>query len=268
MRSPHFRLLAVLALACVAALASAGCGNDRSERSGGLPAASAPDLAGSAWLLDVSDLGIAGAGDVEAPLAFTADRVSGSDGCNSFRGSYQQQGASLHFGELASTMMACVGAAQDVADRVGPALQRVRSFAVSGDRLILRDEAGATLLPYVRAPTGVAGGWDVVSLVHGDAIRTPVQGTALTATFGTDGSVTGSTGCNRFKGPYEESGARLKIGPLAATRRACTGPDGAASQEQAYLDALQSVVRYERSGSKLTLFNAKGQMAVTLASAP
>ena len=59
-------------------------------------------------------------------------------------------------------------------------------------------------------------------------------------------------------------GAGLRIGPLAATEIACTEPEGVDEQERGYVEALASVVRFEQAGPKLTLFNAKGQMAVTL----
>jgi len=42
------------------------------------------------------------------------------------------------------------------------------------------------------------------------------------------------------------------------------GPDGAQAQERGYLAALESVVRFEQTGDGMTLFNAEGQMAVTL----
>ena len=110
----------------------------------------------------------------------------------------------------------------------------------------------------------MAGAWDVTSVLYDDGIRSVIAGTTLTATFGPDGRVTGSSGCNTFRGPYEEQGEELSVGPLASTRKACKSPDGAQAQERGYLAALESAVRSEQTGSRLTLFNAKGQMAVTL----
>ncbi len=60
-------------------------------------------------------------------------------------------------------------------------------------------------------------------------------------------------------------GAQLRLGPLATTEIACTEPEGVDEQERGYFAALASVVRFEQTGPKLTLFNAKGQMAVMLA---
>ena len=47
-------------------------------------------------------------------------------------------------------------------------------------------------------------------------------------------------------------------------KKACPTKE-ATGQEAGYLAALESAVRIEQAGPQLTLFNAKGQMAVTLA---
>ena len=67
-----------------------------------------------------------------------------------------------------------------------------------------------------------------------------------------------------FRGPYDEQGTKLSVGPLASTRKACKDPEGAQAQEDGYLAALESVVRSEQTGAWLMLSNAEGQMAVTL----
>lgn len=252
------RARGVAALACAALLALGACG----EASTGDSAVALP---GTQWDLDVGALGGAGSGDVSSFLAFEDDgRVRGSDGCNDFSGTYEADGTALRFGALASTQRACAGAAQEVATKVSAALTRVRSFQARADTLVLKDGAGDPLLRYRAATAGVAGAWDAVSVLYDDAIRGVLDGTTLTADFGADGKVTGSGGCNTFTGPYEVTGSTLRIGPLGATRKACTEPEGVSAQEAGYLAALQSVVRSEQAGPKLTLFNAKGQMAVTL----
>jgi heat shock protein HslJ len=256
------RIARIAVLACAAGLVLGGCGEE--ESAGG-----SVSLPGTRWLLDVGALGGAGSEDVTSDLAFDEDGgVSGSDGCNRFSGPYEADGSALRLGPLASTQMACAGAAQKVADRVSAALDQVRSYSAQPDTLVLKDGSGEPLLRYRAGATGVAGAWTVVSVLYDDAIRGVIDGTRPTATFTSEGKVSGSAGCNTFSGPYEEDGATLRIGPLASTRRACTEPEGAAAQEAGYLAALESVVRSERAGPKLTLFNAKGQMAVTLTGAP
>ncbi|MBY4637770.1 META domain-containing protein [Sphingopyxis sp. XHP0097] len=67
------------------------------------------DLAGTSWTF-VSINGVAVAADRPTSLAFEADRLSGSAGCNRFSGSWSREGAMLTAGPLMATKMACPGA--------------------------------------------------------------------------------------------------------------------------------------------------------------
>ncbi len=82
--------------------------------------------------------------------------------------------------------------------------------------------------------------------------------------FGSDGRVSGNSGCNRFTGSYEaaEDGS-IKIGPLAATRMAC--PEPAMSAEAKFLSALDAARRYERDGIRLSLRGEDGSVLMDLA---
>ena len=233
-----------------------GCGGDDH-------AAGAPALVGTQWVLDVSALGVDDAGSVNSWIELAGGRVSGNDGCNAFSGSYRLDGSKLTFGPLAGTQMACGGPADEVSRKVTAALARVRSYEVAGDALRLEDASGATLLTYAAGTPGVEGSWTVISVLYDDAIRSVSAGAELTADFSADGRISGSTGCNSFHGDYTLEGTKLKIGPLAATKKACPTPE-ASEQEAGYLAALESAVRIEQAGPQLTLLNAKGQMAVTL----
>ena len=252
------RIAGTAALVCAAGLALGACAGD--------PGSGPPALPGTQWELDVGALGGAGSEEVSSFLRFGEDgRVSGSDGCNEFSGAYEADGSTLRLGPLASTQRACAGAAQEVAEKVAPTLDRVRSYDARSDTLVLEDGSGEPLLRYRASTPGVAGAWEATSVLYDDAIRGVLAGTTPTADFGDDGKLTGSGGCNTFSGSYEVDGAALRIGRPASTRRACREPEGVDAQERGYLAALQSVVRFEQAGPKLTLFNAKGQMAVTLA---
>ena len=71
-------------------------------------------------------------------------RVSGSSGCNNLAGSYASSGSTLSFGPMAGTRMMCIhGMEQEAA--IHKALARVAGWQVSGDRLALRDAAGAVV---------------------------------------------------------------------------------------------------------------------------
>ena len=71
------------------------------------PAAAAPEtLAGTSW----KAVAVAGRSTVagrEPSLAFDANRVSGSGGCNQFGGEYDYDGGRLTFGEMPMTLMGC-----------------------------------------------------------------------------------------------------------------------------------------------------------------
>lgn len=214
------------------------------------PMAEAPRLAGTAWLVDA----MGGTGVVagsEPTIAFSEDgRISGSTGCNSFFGSYQQAGDRLTFSGLGMTKMACMAdgvMGQEMtfasilsgeasltidglgnlslsgADGVGFVARPVKEDAPEGDPAVLQ---GAT--------------WIVEDINRGGVI----DNSRLTLTFGTDGRVSGSGGCNSFSGTYSADGSSLTLGPLAMTRRACLG-EALNAQETRYTSALTGPLTWE-----------------------
>ena len=99
---------------------------------------------------------------------------------------------------------------------------------------------GGTLTGQVWALTDLAG-------------MAPIQDTGITIQFGTDGNVSGSSGCNQYSGTYTASGSSLTINtPLASTMMMCAEP--VMVQESAYQAALAGVKAYSVNGDKLTLF--------------
>jgi heat shock protein HslJ/uncharacterized membrane protein len=85
--------------------------------------------------------------------------------------------------------------------------------------------------------TAIEGGWRVIRL-GGDMLP---EGVTATIVFGTDGRVSGRTGCNRFTGAYTLTGEGLAFGSLAVTRMAC--PPHAMEAERRFLDLVQRVTR-------------------------
>jgi len=61
-------------------------------------------------------------------------------------------------------------------------------------------------------------------------------------TFGADGMVSGSGGCNRFAGSYTRKSGTLALGPLAATSMAC--PEAILNQEGRFHAALAETKAY------------------------
>jgi heat shock protein HslJ len=71
------------------------------------------------------------------------------------------------------------------------------------------------------------------------------------------GGVSGSGGCNRFTGPYEQDGESISVPRLASTRMACAGE--VMSAERAYHSALESVTSWSATGGVLVLSDAAGE---------
>jgi heat shock protein HslJ len=69
--------------------------------------------------------------------------------------------------------------------------------------------------------------------------------TAPSVTFA-DGTVGGSTGCNRFTASYTLDGDAVELGMVASTQIACPPPADAV--ERAYLDAIGRVAGWELDG--------------------
>ena len=106
--------------------------------------------------------------------------------------------------------------------------------------------------------------WQVVGVNNGHGgVASVLAETQLDATFGENGVVSGSTGCNGYRGLYTADEATIAIGPLASTRRACPSEE-ATAQEQAFLAALAASTRYELQGNRLTLRNDAGAAQVDM----
>jgi heat shock protein HslJ len=112
---------------------------------------------------------------------------------------------------------------------------------------------GTTSRPAASSTTAAASGalegpeW---ALSQADTFAIPA-GVGITASF-TNGTVSGSSGCNQYHAAYTVTGSQLRIGVPASTLKACVGP--ALIAEQAYLRALPAVESYTiSSGGSLEL---------------
>ncbi len=224
----------------------------------------AEDLTGKFWAL--TELG------GEPPLAgtgisaqFTADgRVAGSAGCNRYTGSYTVSGENITFSSpLAATMMMCEQAVMDQESAYLSALGEAKTFAIQGDQLTLSGEDGAALAVFQVQSQELSGSsWEATVFNNGkQAAVGLLEGTTLTASFGEDGNISGSAGCNNFSGPYTTDGNKITIGPLASTMMACEGPAEIMEQEAQYLAALQSAATYQIEGNVLELRTAEDAIA-------
>ncbi len=257
------RARTMVALVVAVALPLAACASSTDSGSGG----DAPQsLAGTAW--DLAQYAPAGTSALSpvpegvTPTAeFTADQVSGSGGCNRFTGGYSTDGDTITFGPLASTQMACEGAAGTVETDYFTRLGEAKTYAITDGTLTFSDAAGQVVLSYTEAvPVTLTGTtWSATGINNGkEAVTSLVAGTMVTAEFSEDGTLSGNAGCNTYNGTYEVSGDSLTIGPLATTKKACE-PD-VTEQEANYLAALGRVTTYTIRGDQLELRDDAGAL--------
>jgi heat shock protein HslJ len=259
-------LLLAPALVLVGVLAA--CGSTSSDSGAATAAADALPLEDTSWgLVSYSD-GDGGTVEVPDEVAATArfvdGSVSGSGGCNRFSGPYLLDGDELSIGPVASTMMACGGPQADVEQAYFLALDATASYRTDASSLTLLDEAGQAVLTFdVVEPVSLTGTeWTATGVNTGtDAVSSVVAGASVTATFGEDGTVSGSAGCNTFTGQYSAEDGVIEIGPLASTKKACE-PAEVMTQEAAFLAAMQNATAYAIDGDALELRDDSGALQV------
>jgi heat shock protein HslJ len=93
------------------------------------------------------------------------------------------------------------------------------------------------------------------TLVEGTEITIP-DDVEMTIAFEA-GRASGSGGCNRFTGSYEQDRESISLGRLASTRMACA--EEVMSAEQAYHSVLESVTSWSATGGVLVLSDSSGQ---------
>lgn len=203
---------------------------------------------------------------VRIDITFDEGTAHGTSGCNTYSGAYDAAEAegTLSFGPFASTEMACVGGRAAIEGAYLEALAAVTGYQVAGDQQGLVLTGGEVALTYVPEqpvePLPLeATVWALASIASPgtDAVSSVLAGTEITATF-TEGTISGSGGCNDYNATYELDGVSLSIGPIGATQKACgTAVD---NQEQAYFAALEATVSWAIEGNQLTLTDDQGQM--------
>ena len=130
----------------------------------------------------------------------------------------------------------------------------------------LNDASSKALVIYKAQSQSLDGtSWQVISYNNGNqAVTSVLAGTELTAIFGTDGNLSGSSGCNTYVGSYKVDGDKITIGPLASTKKFCIDPAGVMDQESQFLAALQSAAAYKMEGNRLELRTQDGALAADL----
>jgi heat shock protein HslJ len=236
----------------------AACGGDDGEE------AEAAAFVGTPWILS-SGLDVEGWEASPPSATFDDEIVGGSSGCNRFTAPYTVDGDALEIGVVASTQMACPPPADAVERAYLDALGRVAEWRSEGEELALLDGEGGELLRYAAATP--VGEWEVTAFLQGDAVSSPVLDTEITASFGSDGTLAGSAGCNTYTATYTTDRGEIEISQPASTRMFCPEPEGVMEQEAAYLAALPTAVQFRLDGGSLALLSADGTYVAAYASA-
>ncbi|KAB7647879.1 META domain-containing protein [Polymorphobacter fuscus] len=133
-------------LITIGLLALSACAKEVALVKGDLPALGG-SLEGGPWLVeDLNGGGVPDGVRVDAtfePGDQNTSVVYGAGGCNRYRGSWQQTGATVKFGPLAGTMMMCEPAKMDTERKFLQTMEAVRTVSF--------DSTGAALL---KAPDG------------------------------------------------------------------------------------------------------------------
>jgi heat shock protein HslJ len=232
---------ALIAVSAVPLLLLTACGG------GATPGTAGPDPTGD-WTL-VEGTGPEGAIPIlpDSPITLTVDGTQwgGVAACNSYSGTFEVDGEEVtQVHAIAVTEMACMDDAVMASEAAYlAALPAVEELRVAEGQLVLRGPDVELVFAAVPAePDAALVGtpWRLESLVWGlgpDGAVSPAIGEA-TLLLGEDGTISGSTGCNRFSGGYELDGTTLTAGPLATTRMACE--EALMDQERAVLDVLDA----------------------------
>ena len=226
------------------------------------------ELTGVTWAVDSLPGSEIPAG-LRMDATFRDDTIEGSDGCNSFGGPYSvKDDGGIDIGGLSSTAIGCEPAIAAAGADFTSALDRAASYEVDDETLTLLDEDGAEVLrfqanaaPPITGLTWQAFGYRDGPVDEKQAVVSPLDGSTITAEFGADGTMSGSSGCNTYTADYEVSENVFIITALVSTERACEPP--LMRQERAYFDALGSVERWKFSGPAFQLLNETGTVEAT-----
>ena len=200
----------------------------------------------------------------EISAVFKAGAVSGKGSVNQYNATYSVSGKNAITFKLGSTtLMAGPPPLMTQETNYFTALGEAKSYMVSADKLSLLDTAGQPLVVYAaKAPVALTGQtWYCTGYNNGkQAVVSLVDSTPITAVFGVDKTLSGSSGVNTYNTGYTVDGSKMTIAPeIRSTQMA--GPEPLMAQEQAYLAALPTTTRYEINGDELILWNGDARVA-------
>jgi heat shock protein HslJ len=205
---------------------------------------------------------------VQVTALFKSGRVTGSSGVNTYQGTYKLSGTGdITISKIATTLMAGPPEAMAVEQAYVKALEKAGSYTVDVSGLSLFAKNGTRLLSYEQGKTVslTSSKWDVTSFFNGaSAVTGVMSGTSLTAEFGSNGTLKGSTGVNEYQGSYKVDGSKITITDVKTTTGNQNPTPGVMQQEAQFLAALPLATKYTIKADRLDLLRSSGSIAVTM----
>ena len=200
-------------------------------------------------------------------ISFGEDgRVSGFGGCNRFGGSFKEMNGKLTFGDLISTMMACINGGIGAQESALHATLKGTVNVASGtdSRVFLTGENGTVLELTPDGEVRLAGTSWLVETMGATAI---VAGSEPQISFTSDGQITGTTGCNRFFGDYSQSRGDVSFSGVGMTKMACLN-GGIMAQEIAFTNILSGKTKAKLDGLGNLVITGENGISFTARSLP
>ncbi|GAA3478643.1 META domain-containing protein [Streptomyces yanii] len=262
----------------LALLALVGCGTKQGQGAG---SGSGSDDRGSVrtdlpvtdvyWKVDsVTVGGRRTAAPVGTHVMITPEgKAHGNYGCNHFSATARMNGDTITVTPGAWTTKGC---RKDI-DQFEKAMSRTFSGTLTAavtDRTLTLTKATGDAIAFTSEPAAPLTGttWTVTTLISGSVASSLPAGAEKKArlTFGKDGSVQGSSGCNQLRGIATVSGSTIAFGRIVGTKMMC--PDPQMEVERPLLAILQGKATYRIDHRTLTLTAANGEGFSATASAP
>ena len=197
-------------------------------------------------------------------------QAGGQGACNSYFSSYELDGFSLSFGDIGSTMMACLPPLMDVEAAYFANLAAVAAYFSTGGSMALTDGDDNILLEFSPAPeVSIVGSWVASGINNGaEAVVTSDVTPEITAEFSPDGDLTGFDGCNRYFTSYQVDGESIAIDEMIGSTKMACASDELAEQAQWYLGALIDAATWSvDAAGNLELRDADGALQVSYTAA-
>lgn len=193
----------------------------------------------------------------KATVRFEKGKISGNDGCNQFVGSYVAEGNSLSVSDkMMSTMMACPAMENTAAFK--DALQHTKNYENDGKKLILMGGHGESLLELEALPHTLQEGVYTVIHVNNGKHAVVTLKTPITMEIGSEGKMSGNTGCNQYTTAYTINNEQITIGFPAVTRKLCSS--SLMEQEQQFIAVLSKASTIKRNGEKWEVRDISGAL--------